>query len=87
MGIHAVDALQRIVGPIDQVAAFLQHQVHIYAAEDSTRTLLSFEGGAQGCREANVNCSQNDLEIIGITGGLWSNEWLGRDFAGDLHLE
>src|SRR3712207_225703 len=36
LGIHAIDALQSIAGPIEQVAAFCDHHIHFYAAEDTT---------------------------------------------------
>lgn len=86
MGIHAIDALQAIVGPIEQVAGFLDHHIHDYAAEDTTSTLLRFASGAHGVVQAHFNCRQNNFEIIGTEGRLRSNNWLGRDFTGDLQL-
>ncbi len=87
MGIHAIDVLQSLVGPVEYVAAFLDHHIHHYAAEDTTSALLRFVSGAHGALQAHFNCRQNNFEIIGTSGRLWSNAWLGRDFAGDLYLE
>ncbi len=86
MGVHAIDVLQSVVGPISEVAAFLDHRVHHYAAEDSTTSLFRFESGAHGVLESNFNCGQNDLEIVGSEGRLQSSAWLGREFSGDLRL-
>ena len=87
MGIHAIDAVQALVGPIDRVAGFLDHHVHHYAAEDTTSALLHFESGAHGVVQAHFNVRQNTLEILGTEGRLSSSNWLGREFTGDLQLE
>jgi len=87
MGIHAIDTIERIVGPINQVAAFIDHHIYQTTAEDTTSTLVRFGSGAHGIIQSHFNCNQNTLEVIGTTGRIWSNQWLGRDFVGDLHLE
>ena len=87
MGIHALDVVQSLAGPIAQVSAFFDRQIHHYAAEDTTSTLLRFASGAHGILQANFNCAQNTFEIIGTAGRLRSNAWLGRDFSGHLVLE
>ncbi len=87
MGIHAIDVLQSVVGPITDVTAFFDRQIHQYAAEDTTSSLFRFGSGAHGALQANFNCSQNTLEIVGSTGRLRSSTWLGRDFSGQLVLE
>ena len=87
MGSHAIDAIQRLLGPITDVTAFLDHHIHQYATEDTTSTLVRFESGAHGLVLANFNCSQNYLEIVGTEGRLISRSWWGRDFAGELVLE
>lgn len=87
MGVHAIDVLQSIVGPIERVAAFLDHSVYDYSAEDSTSTLLRFQNGAHGVLISNFNSNQNDFEIIGTEGILRSSSWLGREFSGDLRIE
>lgn len=87
MGVHAIDAIQRILGPIARVAALLDRHVHHYAAEDTTTTLVRFASGAHGVVQAHFNCHQNSFTIQGTAGRLWSDAWWGRDFAGDLHLQ
>ncbi len=87
MGVHAIDAIARIVGPIERVAAYLDRRVHAYAAEDSATLLLRFACGAHGVVQSHYNCHQNTLEIQGSDGRIWSSAWWGRDFAGDLHLQ
>jgi D-xylose 1-dehydrogenase (NADP+, D-xylono-1,4-lactone-forming) len=87
MGVHAIDAITRIVGPVERVAAFLDRRVYDYAAEDSTTLLLRFASGAHGTVQAHFNCNQNALEIQGTKGRIWSQAWWGRTFAGDLHLQ
>jgi predicted dehydrogenase len=87
MGVHAIDAIARIVGPIERVSAYLNHRVYSYEAEDSATLLLRFACGAHGVVQSHYNCYQNALEIQGSAGRIWSSAWWGRDFAGDLHLQ
>ncbi|HWQ12306.1 MAG TPA: Gfo/Idh/MocA family oxidoreductase, partial [Roseiflexaceae bacterium] len=84
--VHALDTIQRILGPITRVAALLDHLAYDYAAEDASTTLVRFASGTHGVVHAHFNCSQNSLEIVGTEGRLWSDQWLGREFAGELHL-
>lgn len=88
MGVHAIDTITSILGqPIERVAAFLDHKIYDYAAEDSTTLLLRFANGIHGVVQSHFNCSQNALEIQGTKGRIWSSPWLGREFAGDLHMQ
>jgi predicted dehydrogenase len=87
MGVHAIDTIQSLVGPITEVSAFLDHHVYDLPAEETSTTLVRFESGAHGMVSANGNCSQNSFEIAGNGGRLWSTQWWGRDFVGNLWLE
>lgn len=87
MGVHNIDTIQRLVGPIERVAAFIDHHIYHYAAEDTATLLLHFASGAHGTMQSHNNCNQNALEIQGTKGRIWSSPWLGREFAGDLHLQ
>jgi 1,5-anhydro-D-fructose reductase (1,5-anhydro-D-mannitol-forming) len=87
MGVHAIDAITQILGPVERVAAYLDRQVHVYAAEDTATLLLRFASGAHGVVQSHFNCHQNGLEIQGTEGRIWSNAWWGREFAGDLQLQ
>ncbi|MEN9937849.1 MAG: 1,5-anhydro-D-fructose reductase [Chloroflexota bacterium] len=86
-GVHALDTIQRILGPVTRVACELDHLRYSYVAEDASTTLLRFASGAHGVMHAHFNCNQNWLEIIGTEGRLWSEQWLGREFSGKLHLQ
>lgn len=86
MGVHAIDAIQSLVGPVAEVSAFLGNHVYDYQAEDTSTALLRFASGAHGVVEANGNCNQNSFEIAGTEGRLWSTEWWGRELKGNLWL-
>jgi predicted dehydrogenase len=87
MGVHAIDAITRILGPVERVAAFLDHRIHDYAPEDTATLLLRFASGAHGTVQSHFNCFQNGLDIQGTQGRIWSQAWWGREFAGDLHMQ
>lgn len=87
MGVHALDTIMRLVGPIDRVAAFVERRRYRYAAEDSASLLVHFRSGAHGVMQSMFTCSQNSFDMQGTQGHLWSNTWLGREFTGDLHLQ
>jgi predicted dehydrogenase len=87
MGVHALDAIIRLLGPVERVAGFVDRRVHHYAGEDNATLLLRFRSGAHGVMESRFNCNQNALEIQGARGRIWSNAWWGREFSGDLHMQ
>lgn len=87
MGVHAVDAITRLVGPVRQVAAMEAKRFPQYAGDSSSTLLLDFESGVQGTLQAHYTCSQNGLEIQGTKGRIWSSAWWGREFAGNLHMQ
>lgn len=86
MGVHVIDAITRLLGPIAQVSAQIDRRLYDYAADDSAALLVRFASGAQGLVESHFTCHQNALRIQGTAGRIWSDTWWGRDFAGDLHL-
>ncbi|HEU5090684.1 MAG TPA: Gfo/Idh/MocA family oxidoreductase, partial [Roseiflexaceae bacterium] len=86
MGVHCIDSITSILGPVDRVAAFLDHKRYQYAAEDSATLLLHFASGAHGVVQSHFNCNQNWLDIQGTNGRIWSEPWLGREFAGSLQV-
>lgn len=87
MGVHCIDSITRIIGPVSHVNAMIDHKVYNYAAEDSATLLLRFANGAHGIMQSHFNCNQNWLDIQGTKGRLYSEPWLGREFAGSLLLE
>ena len=87
MGVHAIDAIARLLGPVEQVAALLGNRLSGYSTEDSATLLLQFASGAHAALQTQWTCYQNGLEIQGTHGRIWSDAWWGREFAGDLHLQ
>ncbi|MBX3012821.1 MAG: Gfo/Idh/MocA family oxidoreductase [Caldilineaceae bacterium] len=87
MGVHAVDGITRLLGPITQVAAWTDQRLLSFNTEDASSILARFQSGAHGYIQSHFTCLQNSLEIQGTEGRIWSNAWWGRDFSGDLHLQ
>jgi predicted dehydrogenase len=87
MGVHAIDAITRLLGPVQRVAALLGNRLEDYATEDSATLLLEFASGVHGALQTQWTCYQNGLEIQGTHGRIWSDAWWGREFAGDLHMQ
>jgi predicted dehydrogenase len=87
MGVHAVDAISRLLGPVRRVSALVGSRFPEYAGDISATLLLEFSSGAHGMLQAHYSCYQNGLEIQGTHGRIWSSEWWGREFAGNLHMQ
>lgn len=87
MGVHAIDAITRLLGPIEQVAGYIGTPVKDYLPEDGSIVLAKFASGVHATIQAQGTCYQNGLEIQGTNGRIWSDEWWGREFAGDLHMQ
>jgi predicted dehydrogenase len=86
MGVHCIDAITSICGPVERVSALLDNRIYQYAAEDSATLLLRFASGAHGVVQSHFTSNQNWLDIQGTKGRIWSEPWLGREFAGTLQL-
>ena len=72
-GIHTVDLLQWLFGPVVSVAAKIATRVHAIEAEDTAAALLSFENGAVGVLEAATSIVpgySRRLELTGADGTL-----------------
>ncbi|HMO59158.1 MAG TPA: Gfo/Idh/MocA family oxidoreductase [Roseiflexaceae bacterium] len=87
MGVHAVDAITRLAGPVRRVSALVGSRFAAYAGDVSGTMLLEFASGAHGTLQAHYSCYQNGLEIQGTHGRIWSSEWWGREFGGNLALQ
>ncbi len=87
MGVHAVDAITRLLGPARSVAALMGERFPAHKGDQSATLLLEFASGAHGTLQAHYTCYQNGLEIQGTKGRIWSNAWWGREFAGDLFMQ
>jgi predicted dehydrogenase len=86
VGSHIVDSLARMIGPVEQVAAFLDHAAQRYPAEDLATMLLRLVGPVHAAVHTSFTAEHNTFEIVGTEGALLSREWIGRSFAGDLRL-
>ena len=87
MGVHAVDAITRLLGPVRRVGALVGSRLPDYVGDVSATLLLEFASGVHGTLQSHYTCDQNGLEIQGTHGRIWSNAWWGREFAGDLHMQ
>jgi len=87
MGVHAVDAIMRLLGPVRRLGAVVGSRLPEYAGDVSATLLLEFASGVHGTLQSHYTCDQNGLEIQGTRGSIRSNAWWGREFAGDLHLQ
>jgi predicted dehydrogenase len=87
LGVHSIDTITSLLGPIEQVSAQIERRLYEYAAEDTTTLLVRFASGVHGVVESHFSCNQNWLRIQGTAGRIWSEGWLGREFAGDLHIQ
>jgi glucose-fructose oxidoreductase len=87
MGVHAVDGITRLLGPVRRVSSLMGTRFPAYAGDHSATLLLEFASGVHGVLQSHYTCYQNGLEIQGTHGRIWSSEWWGREFAGNLHMQ
>lgn len=70
-GIHGVDLLQYLAGPVVSVQALASTRFHAIEAEDTVTAVLEFESGAQGVLQATTSVYpgfSRRLEICGTHG-------------------
>jgi glucose-fructose oxidoreductase len=84
LGPHAIDALLRILGPVDEVQAVAGHRRYDYPADDTISLQLRFASGAHAHVHVSFAADFNALVVTGTDGELASTEWLGRRFRGNL---
>mgnify|MGYP001638261755 CR=1 FL=1 len=76
-GIHGVDLLQYLAGPVRRLSAVCKTQTRPIETEDSAVAILEFESGAVGTLEASTACRPGyprRLEICGDRGGVTLEE-------------
>lgn len=76
-GIHGVDLLQYLAGPVRRLSAVCKTQTRPIETEDSAAAILEFENGAVGTLEASTTCYPGyprRLEICGDRGGVTLEE-------------
>lgn len=69
---HALDFLDHVLGPIEQVAGFAGNQADLYAAEDIVSGCFRFASGAQGVGQWCYSVAEqlDQTELIGTRGSL-----------------
>ena len=81
--IHHVDAINWLLGPIDQVNAIISNRINKLEAEDTLVALLKFKNGALGTIEATTAARPEDFEaslsVVGekgmvVIGGIALNK-------------
>lgn len=76
-GIHGVDLLRWLMGPVRTIRATVKTMDHAIEVEDMAAALLEFENGALGTLTASTACrpgSPRRLEICGTRGGVTLEE-------------
>ncbi|OGN10634.1 MAG: hypothetical protein A3J46_05500 [Candidatus Yanofskybacteria bacterium RIFCSPHIGHO2_02_FULL_41_11] len=85
VGIHLIDAMHYLFGPVDSVSAVIKNISKKTEAPDSGSVLISLRSGATVFLETNYNTPSEDIvSICGTEGSLYMNRgWLycrqGRD--------
>jgi predicted dehydrogenase len=82
MGVHAIDTITRLLGPVARV-----HSVRTDSGDGDAVAELELVGGVNVHLSSRWSADENYFEIVGEGGVLRSGEWWGRDFAGHLELE
>ncbi|MFC4304363.1 Gfo/Idh/MocA family protein [Cohnella boryungensis] len=70
-GIHTVDLLQHLMGPVEEITAHAATMTHRMETEDTATAVLKFAGGALGtfsCTTSAYPGYASRLEIIGTAG-------------------
>lgn len=76
-GIHGVDLLRWLMGPVRSIRASAKAALHAIEVEDTAAALLEFENGALGTLTASTACrpgSPRRLDICGTLGGVTLEE-------------
>jgi predicted dehydrogenase len=73
-GIHTVDLLLHLLGPVSRVTGVTATRYHAIEAEDTATALLEFANGAQGTIDVTTAAfpgSPRRVRIAGTAGSLW----------------
>ena len=82
MGVHAIDTITRLLGPVARVQS-----VRTDSGNGDAVAELALTSGVNVHLSSRWSADENYFEIAGDGGALRSNEWWGRDFVGHLELE
>ncbi|MGI6671714.1 MAG: Gfo/Idh/MocA family protein [Christensenellales bacterium] len=73
-GIHGMDLMQYLVGPVRRVSAFCKTQTRPMETEDSAVAILEFASGAVGTLQASTTCCPGYARTLTICGDKGSLE-------------
>ena len=82
MGVHAIDTITRLLGPVARVQS-----VRTDSGNGDAVAELALTSGVNVHLSSRWSADENYFEIVGDGGVLRSSEWWGRDFTGHLELE
>ena len=91
-GIHGVDMLQYIVGPVKNIKSFVKTLVHDIEAEDTTVSAVGFENGAIGVIEASTSINPGAPTVENIKATIkdadvaitsWGNPLMTEDILNE----
>ena len=82
MGVHAIDTITRLLGPVAGV-----QRVRTDTGDGDAVAELALTSGVNVHLSSRWSADENYFEIFGDGGVLRSSEWWGRDFTGHLELE
>jgi predicted dehydrogenase len=88
MGVHCIDLLEMLLGPVVSVSCRTANLVHPYRSEDSAVATLEFENGALGTVDVFFcipdEGSRNVLEVYGSEGSILAKGTIGQDSQGEM---
>ena len=82
MGVHAIDTITRLLGPVAGVRS-----ARTDSGDGDAIAELELASGVNVHLSSRWSADENYFEIVGEGGVLRSSEWWGRDFVGHLELE
>ena len=82
MGVHAIDTITRLLGPVAGVRS-----ARTDSGDGDAIAELELASGVNVHLSSRWSADENYFEIVGEGGVLRSSDWWGRDFAGYLELE
>ena len=87
-GVHVVDSMVHIAGPVTTVFAFSERQQHAIDVDDTTACLMRFAGGVTGTLGTlHATAAFYRIHVFGSQGALemrGETELLASDLAGNV---
>jgi predicted dehydrogenase len=88
MGVHCLDLLEMLFGPVASLNCQISRLVHGYETEDSAIVMLTFENGAMGTVDTFFcvpdESSKNVLELYGSEGSILAKGTIGQGCQGEM---